>query len=424
MGRPKNLFPTATHHKASGQARVRIGGKDIYLGRWGSAEAREAYSRLIGEAEVAGTTQAARRASSTCGLASTTVSDICLLWLDHAELTYVKNGKQTSHVGTFKTPIRTLREIYGETPAAKFGPLALEVVRARFVTAGLSRRVANRYVGGIRKIFRWAASRELIPATVVAALATLEPLQAGRTTAPENDPVEPIDDDTVAATLPHLTPVVADMVRLARATGCRPGEVCSIRPRDVDRTGEVWKYRPANHKTQHKDRSRVVFIGPQGQSILAKYLLRPADQFCFSPQLSVQQKREAVAARRTTTRRQNRPVKRKPVRTAGDCYNANTFRVAIVRGCELAFKMPAELRYIPGKLTSEVRRERIKRATAWRQKHCWHPNQLRHTFATEARKVGGIESVQALLGHAELSTSQIYAERSTALATSTARQIG
>ena len=47
MGRPKSLFPTCTHHKASGQAKVRIGGKDIYLGRWGSQEARVVTLRMI-----------------------------------------------------------------------------------------------------------------------------------------------------------------------------------------------------------------------------------------------------------------------------------------------------------------------------------------------------------------------------------------
>ena len=41
------------------------------------------------------------------------------------------------------------------------------------------------------------------------------------------------------ATLPDLPKVVADMVRFERLTGCRPGEVCQLRPADLDRTGEV-----------------------------------------------------------------------------------------------------------------------------------------------------------------------------------------
>ncbi len=45
----------------------------------------------------------------------------------------------------------------------------------------------------------------------------------------------PVDDSIIEATLPHLQPVVADMVRLQRLTGARPGEICSIRPADVNR---------------------------------------------------------------------------------------------------------------------------------------------------------------------------------------------
>jgi site-specific recombinase XerD len=199
----------------------------------------------------------------------------------------------------------------------------------------------------------------------------------------------------------------------------RPGEVCSLRPCDIDRTGDVWRYIPPDHKMKHKDRQRIVYIGPKAQKLLAKYLLRPANQFCFSPMLSVQQKRERLAAKRKTPAGYgnyagSRPAKRKPVREPGEKYTANSFRVAVMRACEAAFNMPKELRKGTDKAA----------AAAWRRVHTWHPNQLRHTFATQARVVGGIESVQALLGHAELSTAQIYAEKSATLASDIARRIG
>ncbi len=41
----------------------------------------------------------------------------------------------------------------------------------------------------------------------------------------------------------------------------------------------------------------------------------------------------------------------------------------------------------------------------------WHVNQLRHTRGTELRKAFGIESAANVLGHAELRTTEIYAEK-------------
>ena len=74
---------------------------------------------------------------------------------------------------------------------------------------------------------------------------------------------------TVEATLPHLPAVVADMVRFQRLTGCRPGRGLQLRPCDVDRTGDVWMYTPASHKTEHHGRERVIYIGPKAQEIVA-----------------------------------------------------------------------------------------------------------------------------------------------------------
>ncbi len=48
MPRPSKV-PNYTHHKASGQAVVRIQGKDHYLGLYGSDASHEAYQRLIAQ---------------------------------------------------------------------------------------------------------------------------------------------------------------------------------------------------------------------------------------------------------------------------------------------------------------------------------------------------------------------------------------
>ena len=96
--------------------------------------------------------------------------------------------------------------------------------------------------------------------------------------------MEPVSAAIVEATLPFLSQTVADMVRLQRLTGARPGEICAMRPGDIDRSGEVWKYTPAEHKTEHHGHRRLIIIGPKGQAILHPYLLRSKEAYCFSPQ--------------------------------------------------------------------------------------------------------------------------------------------
>jgi hypothetical protein len=87
--------------------------------------------------------------------------------------------------------IKRLRQWYGKTQAVEFGPLALKALRQRMIDEGLSRNAINRHVGRIRRIFRWAASEELLPVTTHQALPTVPGLRKGRGEARESDPRAP-----------------------------------------------------------------------------------------------------------------------------------------------------------------------------------------------------------------------------------------
>jgi integrase len=253
----------------------------------------------------------------------------------------------------------------------------------------------------------------MIPAIVTHGLQSVTGLRSGRTTAPDRKPIGPVNDATVDATLPHLPQVVADMVRLQRLTGMRPGEVCIMRPGDLDRSGEVWTYTPGSHKTEHHDRQRVVFLGPQAQAILLPYLLRAAEAYCFSPAESEAHRNAERREKRKTKlwpshqRRGRKPSRRRPPK---ERYDRASYTRAIARGCDLAFPAPEKLSG-----------EELKR---WRRAHRWHPNQLRHTAATKVRKMFGIEAAQVTLGHSEANVTQIYAERDYSLAARVAKEVG
>ncbi len=106
-----------------------------------------------------------------------------------------------------------------------------------------------------------------------------------------------------------------------------------------------------------------------------------------------------------------RGIKRTAPVTAGDQYTNDSYRRAITRACELAYPVPKES-------DDEAKK-------AWRRKHNWSPNQLRHSLATEVRQTEqSLESVAAVLGHANINTSEIYAERNMQLAIQIMRRIG
>ena len=192
----------------------------------------------------------------------------------YAEQEYVRHGRPAAEQFKIKTATRHLLRHYENHPAAEFGPKQLKTVRQSMVDAGWARTYVNRQVGMIVRMFKWGVTEGLIPPAVHAALNLVDGLRRGKTTARETSKVRGVDDATVMATLPYLPPTVRAMIELQRATGMRPGELCILRPCDVDRTSDVWEYRPVEHKTSHRDQDRIVCIGPIGQEILRPFLLQ------------------------------------------------------------------------------------------------------------------------------------------------------
>jgi integrase len=381
-----HAVPSYRKHKFSGQAIVTLGGRDHYLGPHGTKVSRDKYDRLIAEWISHG------RQTVIATDAGAIISELVTAFADHAKTHYRReDGTPTGGADNFKVPLRMLRKLYGSLPVTDFGPKQFKAVRDAVI--GSERRpnrrpLCRKHVNAIMKkichCFKWGVENELVPVTVYQTLATIRPLPKNRSLARESTPIGPVPDEQIESTVRYLTPTVAAMVALQRQTGARPGEICSLRPMDVDRSGDTWVYRPQFHKTAHKGKSRTVFLGPKAQVILTPFLDRPSDSYCFTPiESSKQAKARRHAERKTPLNEGNLPGKRQkanPKRKPGEKFNVQSYRKAVLRACKKA-----------GILN-------------------WHPNQVRHTKATEVAREHGIEAARQLLGHSLKNTTAIYVE--------------
>jgi integrase len=434
MPRHRKLVPSYLEHKQSGRARAvwtdQFGVRQFRMlpGAYDSSESRTAFARLQLELEAA----PHHRTDTGTGVS---VNEVLLAFLRHAESHYRKpGGDTTNEFDEYKLVARHVRELYGEMPAARFGPLALKAIRQKFIDAGWCRGFINQRVGRVRRIFKWASSEELVPAAVYQSLATVTGLQRGRSAARETDPVVPVADEVVDATLPYLNRHVRGLVEFQRLTGCRPGEACSLRRCDIDTGGSVWLYRPAAHKTAWRGKRRVIAIGPKAQELLKSFFTPSPDDYLFSPARAVEELRAERSAKRRTPRYpshlQRNAAKRKkaPQRPPAAKYDRGSYGVAVDRACDAAFPPPAPLAQRPDETAARWRvrltAEQWNEVKAWRKARRWHPNQLRHTFATRVRKQHGLEAAQVLLGHSRADVTQIYAERNEELAAAVAGLIG
>jgi integrase len=421
VSRPVRV-PTYRKHGPSGQAVVTVTGlggrpKDIYLGPHGSVESHREYARVI--AEWTGTVAGPVR-SGDDPAGEMSVNELIVKFWAHAKAYYVKNGKPSSELRHYGYAIRPLRLLYGLTPVGQFTPIALKALRQHYVSKNLSRSEVNRRVRLVRAVFQWGVGEGLVPAPVWQALIAVKGLKRGRSEARETEPVRPVDDDTIDIVLPHLPPVVADMLRLQRLTGMRSGELCIMRPADIDRSGAEWAYVPLTHKTEHHGRDRTVFLGPRAQAVLAPYLARDPGAFCFCPAEAEARRNAGRSDKRVTplwnSHRKRNVEKRKARRRRppGSAYTPESYAQAIDRACVRALPPPAPLARRADETTAEWRErlgpDGLAKVKEWHQAHRFHPHQVRHRAAVEFRAKYGIEVCRALLGHSFAAMSDHYAK--------------
>lgn len=333
-----------------------------------------------------------------------TTKELAIDYLAHAKVTFLKNGRQTSHIWNVAYAMQALMDTFGLRVASTLTNPDIAALRDAMIwhvddegkkTARAMSTVNDRlYI--IKTAFGWAREKGLVSAETMLDVLQVKPLRKGRSEAIDPQKVDPVNEHWVVSAKDHLPSPVKAMIDLQWLTGMRPGEACSMRPCDIDMTDEIWLYTPLEHKTEHLEMSRVIPLGPQCQTIIKPFLARQTDANLFSP-------REAQAER-LEDKRNNRKTKLWPSHASrpltgpsssiSHSYNTASYRRAIFYACEAA------------------------------KIETWTPNQLRHSAATRLNKGFGIEEVAVMLGHADIRTTRIYADPDLQKAIEIARKAG
>ena len=264
---------------------------------------------------------------------------------------------------------------------------------------GWCRLFANRQTKRVVRMFKWGASRELIPAGVYQQLVTVEGLRKGKTAARESAPVRAAREDDVDRVLPLLPPPVRAMVQIEALTGMRPGEIRIMRACDIDTTVDPWLYKPQRHKTEHhgEDFNREIFIGPKAQEVIRAHFKPNLNAYLFTPADAREWEREQRRLRAKKNTSRTTPVypseterlqaeaeeARKHPRKCAEFYDRNVYARCLKRACRKAG--------LPVGFT---------------------PNMLRHTCATKVRRAHGLDGAQVILGHKHAKITEVYAEQS------------
>ena len=242
----------------------------------------------------------------------------------------------------------------------------------------LNRKTINGYTTRIKALFKWGVEQEIVSASVWHGLQAVAGLRRGRTTAREPKLVRPVLQAHVDAVQRYVSRQVWAIIQLQLFTAARAGELVTMLATEIDTSGPIWIYSPADHKTAHHGFERNIYIGPRAQEVVRSFIAeRPIGTYLFSP---VDAERERYAEAECHGRTDQKPNTRKTNRELGPHYTTGSCRRAIDRACKKAG--------IPS----------------------WHPHQLRHNAATWLRKEFGLDVARIILGHRSPAITEIYAE--------------
>ncbi len=365
---PMRRFPPypLRPHKASGRGRIRIHGRDYYLGLWtDQAACRAEYDRLA----AAFSDRAADYGSAGLKM----VEEIVFAFLNASETQRPK--KEHAH---FRRALLVVNRLYGSATA--FGVSELAKVRQSLVTGSwltLDERKARRAVGWcrnqvnaavtrIRAVWRWAEEQGMVERGAYFHLKALRPLSRADRSVRQSEPRSGVEWENVQAVLPFLLATVASMLELQWWTGMRPSEVCSMVVGMID--GDLCIF---DGKNAWRGRTESVILGPEAMRVIRPWL---------------------EAARR---RGDDAPIF-PPSRASAKCYSPDSYSRAVSR-------------------TFDSRPELVR----------FTPYQIRHGAKRRITRSHGLDAARAVLRQSSIQTTDRYdAERDVQTAREAMNQSG
>lgn len=398
--------PRMSRHKKSGQFRVRLSGKDTYLGA-DPVEAQTRYRRAVAE-----------WMTRSCQAPAPSPEDIRVLELATRYTNYAREyyAACPDNVDRLKVWLQPLLDLCDTMPAVSLTPRLLKAVRSTMAEGrpadpatktkarrAWTRKYCNQAVQAIVRMYKWAASEGLVPVATWQALTTVEGLRKGFCTAKESGVRHPITQEELDAVRDYLPSPVMAALEIMFLCGARPSEVLNLHPCDINRTADVWHACLERHKCANKGKTRTLRFGPKQQRILQPYLLRPADAYLFSPAESAKEMIDRRHAARVTHKSTGNNIGtnrvKKPQVVPGDHYVHTAFRRCVARAVDLINRDRTE-KNIERKAAGETEVPMLRQ---------FCPYEARHAGLTNARKQAGPETAQAVGGHARLNMTEHYA---------------
>lgn len=267
--------PPLKPYKGGARVRCTYRGQPFerHFGPWGSARSKDEYARFCNDWRTRGPLAA-------MGLAVVLIGELVASYTEWAATEYRKRGRESSEMHCQRSALRPLVAKFGGEDVADFTPEKLREYQRACVAKGWVAKTIRDYTNRVLQCFRFAVERGHYPGEMMERLRAVRNVRRGESMGKRSVKRVPVPLEHVEAVMPHLDrrdavrSMLETMIRVQLFVGCRPIEICVMRPVDLDRTKAEWMYTvpAAWHKLDHFGRDQIYWIGPRAQALLLPYL--------------------------------------------------------------------------------------------------------------------------------------------------------
>ena len=376
----------------SARVAVTVNGKRrfVYLGKFGTPEAEAAYNRLKAEFDAEAATEDREQLidrKTSAGLFSAYSAEFLQgdnltrdLKHDRDAISYAQERFPPFLLSEFTMSFLVAYQDYLIRIAPEvrlaFNKDGKEFVRKK----PWSRNYVNRIMKHFKRILAWGVNNGYLSPMFRESIRLFPGITAANSRGlPEREKRVDCRDSDVLATLPYLTPIVADMVRIQRAACLRPSEVCDLRVGDINFTeAGTATVNKSKNKIARTGVHRQFAFGIAEQEILRKYCKgRAGDDYVFRLRAHVDFIVESSRRSREKT------TDKKYLERYGECFNSELYSKIVSRAVKRAMKENSDIQY-------------------------WTPYQLRHAAYSAISAQYGYDVASKVAGHLSPCLARVY----------------
>lgn len=214
----------------------------------------------------------------------TTMGALADVWVAHLQSLgrYKHNGQETSTWAYIRSSVQTFKKSFGTVPIGLFS--RSHMVRYRDEQEALVAACkhlphnANRKIRKLREFIAWCVQRDqlrYVLGTVCDNLPIVKHHHHQDVIAVRSHRKRAVSWEDVNRLAEASNEVYADMFRVHRTIGCRPGELCAMHVEEITVLQDGWwTWSPKSHKTQHRGGKLTYWLNADAQKLLEPWVAK------------------------------------------------------------------------------------------------------------------------------------------------------